>query len=68
MLEIVEGEAVGSTGAPRLGLPARGAGQRGLDWRDKLIIAGLTEEKVRASAAYDLRTHDAGGMLPTDPS
>ena len=33
MLEIVEGEAVGSTGAPRLGLPARGAGQRGLEGR-----------------------------------
>ena len=55
VLEIVEGEANGSRGAPRFyvgfapRLSTRGAGQRGLAWREKsrdcypAHIAGLTE-------------------------
>ena len=78
MLEIVEGKAIGSSGcAPVLSAPlaarapTRGAGQRGLAWRDKYskYTVGPTEALKRAPRPLaDLRAQDVGGMVPIDPS
>ena len=76
MLEIVEGKAIGSSGCRpalgsglSLGTPARGAGQRGLAWREKLKYRRAGRGMKRApQGELNLRAQDAGGMVPIDPS
>ena len=55
MLEIVEGEAIRSTGAPRLCFAARGAGQRGFLGRENssgIVPLSMPSGRLR----YELRS------------